>query len=154
MIIVKTRINAPVLRCFELSTSIDLHMISASKTREKAIDGTTAGLIKQGETVTWKAKHFGIWHRMKVRITDYQKPHTFTDEMEEGPFKFMKHRHEFEQVEDYTIMTDIFDFKSPYGLLGSIIDTLFLNKYMKEFLLERNRVVKNFAETEKWKQVL
>lgn len=154
MIIIRTKINAPVLRCFELSTSIDLHKISASKTKEEAIEGTTTGLIKLDETVTWRARHFGIWHRMKVRITDYQKPQTFTDEMVEGPFKFMKHRHEFEQVEDHTIMIDLFDFKSPYGVLGRAIDALFLNEYMKDFLNKRNRVIKNYAETEQWKQVL
>lgn len=154
MIVVKTKIYAPISRCFELSTSIDLHKISASKSQEEAIEGTTKGLIKMGETVTWKAKHFGIWLKIKVKITNYEKPKTFTDEMVSGAFKFMKHRHEFEQKGDHTIMTDYFDFKSPMGYLGKLVDMFFLEKYMTKFLIERNMVIKNFAETEKWKQVL
>ncbi len=149
-----TKINAPIKRCFELSTSIDLHKLSASKTKEEAIEGTTEGLIKLGETVTWRAKHFGVWHKMKVKITNYEKPNRFTDEMITGTFKYMKHRHEFEQKRNHTIMIDYFDFKSPLGFVGNLVDMLFLEKYMTKFLTERNMVIKNFAETEKWKQVL
>lgn len=154
MIVVKTKINAPVARCFDLSLSIDLHKLSASKTKEEAIEGTTEGLIKMGETVTWKAKHFGLWHRMKVKITNYEAPKTFTDEMVSGSFKFMKHKHELKQEEDYTIMIDYFDFQSPLGFVGKLVDMLFLEQYMTKFLLERNKTIKEFAETERWKQVL
>ena len=64
-----TKVEAPIKRCFQLSTSIDLHKISASQTKEQAIEGRTEGLIKLGEAVTWKAKHFGFYHRLKVKIT-------------------------------------------------------------------------------------
>jgi hypothetical protein len=55
-----THINAPIGRVFDLSRSIDLHMESTKKTGEKAIAGKTSGLIELGETVIWRAKHFGI----------------------------------------------------------------------------------------------
>lgn len=37
---------------FDLCRSIDLHLISTSKTNEKAIAGKTSGLINLNETVT------------------------------------------------------------------------------------------------------
>lgn len=154
MIKLKTEINAPIERCFELSTSIDLHKISASKTHEQAISGVTEGLIKLNESVTWKAKHFGIWHKMKVKITGFEKPKNFTDEMISGIFKFMKHKHEFEQKGDQTIMIDYFDFESPFGIVGKLVDKLILRRYMTNFLIKRNEIIKDFAESEKWKQVL
>jgi len=43
-------------------------------------------------------------------------------------------------------MTDVFDYKSPLGFLGSVADVLFLKRYMTKLLTERNRVVKLFAE--------
>ena len=150
----KTIINAPIQRCFDLSTSIDLHKLSASKTKEEAIEGITEGLIKLHETVTWKAQHFGVWHKMKVKITEFDKPYYFVDEMIEGSFKYMRHKHEFEQKEDQTIMTDQFDFASPVGILGILVDKLVLRNYMANFLIERNKVIKEFAETDKWKQLL
>ena len=84
----KTKVNAPIQRCFDLSTSIDLHKISASKTKEKAIAGITEGLIKRNEKVTWKAKRFGLWHKMTMQIAEFEKPIHFTDEMIKGSFKF------------------------------------------------------------------
>ena len=153
-IILYTQINAPVERCFDLSTSIDLHTLSTAQTNEEAIAGVTKGLIGLNETVTWRAKHFGIWHKLKVKITEYEKPNFFVDEMLEGSFKFMKHRHEFEQSENQTIMTDYFSFSSPLGILGKVVDKVFLKNYMTRFLIERNEVIKEFAESDKWKNVL
>ena len=54
----ETRINAPIERVFDLSRSIDAHLDSTSSTGERAIAGTTTGLIGLGETVTWSAVHF------------------------------------------------------------------------------------------------
>ena len=151
---IETKINAPIERCFDLSRSIDLHKISASKSNEQAIDGITEGLIKLNETVTWKAKHFGLWHNMKVKITKFEKPNHFTDKMVKGSFKAMKHKHHFISEGTYTIMIDTFEFASPLGILGKMVDKLILKKYMTQFLIERNQIIKEFAETDKWKQVL
>jgi len=51
-------------------------------------------------------------------------------------------------------MTDLFIYKSPFGILGKLADKLFLKKYMTELLIERNRIVKEFSESEKWKELL
>ena len=150
----KTVIKAPIERCFDLSTSIDLHKLSASKTKEEAISGITSGIIKLGETVTWRAKHFGVWYKMKVKIIELEKPKYFVDEMLEGPFKYMKHKHEFIFKENQTIMNDQFEFSSPYGFIGKLVDNLILKRYMTKFLIERNKIIKDFAESDKWKEVL
>jgi hypothetical protein len=42
---------------FDLSRSIDLHLISTAKTNEKAVAGVTVGLITLHESVTWQANH-------------------------------------------------------------------------------------------------
>ncbi len=149
-----TTINAPIERCFDLATSIDLHKTSARNSQEEAIAGITSGLIKLNETVTWRAKHFGIWHKMKVKITEYEKPNYFIDEMVQGTFKFMKHNHAFRTENNYTLMTDTFEFASPLGPIGRLVDLLILKRYMTSFLKERNGVIKDFAESEKWRAVL
>jgi hypothetical protein len=51
-------------------------------------------------------------------------------------------------------MRDIFEFDSPFGILGKIFNKLILTKYLTKFLVERNQLIKEFAETEKWKSVL
>jgi ligand-binding SRPBCC domain-containing protein len=150
----RTEIKAEKKLVFDLSRSIDLHKVSTEKTKETAIAGKTSGLIGMNESVTWRAKHFGFYQNLTSRITEFQRPDFFADEMEKGAFKEFKHEHHFIELNDATQMTDIFDYKSPLSFLGKLADKLFLRKYMTELLLERNRVIKEFAESDKWKQVL
>ena len=151
----RTLIKAPAEICFDLSRSIDLHMISTQQTGEKAIKGKTFGLIELGESVTWKAKHFGIWQELSSEITAFQRPIFFVDEMVEGAFKSFRHEHHFTQKEKgVTEMTDYFHFQSPLGILGRMANKLFLESYMRSLLQQRNLFIKNAAESEQWKQLL
>lgn len=141
-----TIIKADIQTVFDLSRNIDLHQKSTSKTNEKAIAGRISGLIEQGETVTWKAKHLGVYQTLTTKIISMNKPHHFVDVMQKGAFKSMKHQHIFTQEGKNTIMTDIFEFESPFGMIGKMFNKFFLTNYMKNFLLERNQLIKITAE--------
>lgn len=149
-----TVINADIQIVFDLSRSIDLHKISTEHTNEKAIAGKTSGLIELGEQVTWRAKHFGVYQNLTSKITNYKFPHYFTDEMVSGAFTSFKHEHHFECLNNQTVMTDYFEYISPFGILGKLADFLFLKTYMINLLDKRNQTIKAFAESDKWKTVL
>jgi len=142
-----THIKAPIEICFDVARSIDLHLDTMKHTGETAIAGVTSGLIGLNETVTWKARHFGIVMTLTSKITECSSPEIFADEMVAGPFKMMKHRHVFEQKDGYTLMTDEFMYESPLGILGKAADALFLRKYMQNLIEHRNRVIKQKAES-------
>jgi hypothetical protein len=74
ILILYTEIHAPAQRCFDLSRSIDLHMASTAKTGEHVIAGRSSGLICLHETVTWRAKHLGLWQTLSSRITEFERP--------------------------------------------------------------------------------
>lgn len=149
-----TEINSTPEICFDLSRSIDLHKISTAQTKEEAIAGKTSGLIGLGETVTWRATHFGIRQKLTSKITDFDRPAYFVDEQLKGIFKSINHQHHFQKVDEKVVMTDIFEFHSPFGILGKIFNKLILTNYLKNFLIERNQIIKEFAESDKWKQIL
>jgi len=149
----KTKIKADKEIVFDLSRSIDLHKISTEHTNETAIAGKTSGLIGLNESVTWRAKHFGIYQKLTSKVTEFDRPNYFADEMIHGTFKGFKHEHHFRDFNGGTLMTDFFDYQSPFGFLGKLADKLFLKKYMTELLEKRNRIVKDFAESEKWKEI-
>ncbi len=149
-----TEIKADKKIVFDLSRSVDLHKISTEHTNEEAIAGKTSGLIGMNESVTWRAKHFGIYQKLTSKITEYDRPNYFADEMVSGAFSKFKHEHHFTKSNGGTSMTDVFNYKSPLGILGKLADKLFLKKYMTELLTERNRIIKEFAESEKWKVVI
>lgn len=149
-----TKIKSTMAICFDLSTSIDLHTISTNGTHEKAVAGTTKGLIGLDETVTWQATHFGIKQQLTSKITAFDRPTYFRDEQMKGAFKSIYHEHLFEQRGETVIMKDIFYFESPCGILGRLFNWLILTNYMKRFLLARNKVIKDYAESDKWQNIL
>lgn len=139
---------------FDLSRSIDLHLISTSKTNEEAVAGVTSGLIGLEEEVTWKAKHLFKTRFFTSRITHMDAPFYFRDEMVKGDFKKFYHEHFFEKIESGTLMKDHIFMQSPFGFIGNLADALYLKKYITRFLLERNEIITAYAETESWKQIL
>jgi len=141
-----TKIKAPKQIIFDASRNIDIHQKSASKTSEKAIAGITSGLINLNETVTWRGKHFGFYLTHKSRITAMNFYDYFVDEMEKGKFKYFKHEHLFEEKNGITIMKDKLEYETPFGIFGELFDILFLEKHMTQFLLERNKVLKDVSE--------
>lgn len=143
-------IAAPVERVFDLSRHIDLHKISQQENHEEAVGGVTSGLIKEGETVTWKAKHLFKTRFMTVKITDMKSPWYFEDVMEKGDFVLYAHKHHFKEVQNGTIMIDEVTFQTPYGLIGRAVNHLYLTDYLKKLILKRNQTIKDFAETTKW----
>ena len=149
-----TFIAAPPERVFDLARSIDLHKKSLSHTKEEAIAGTITGLLELNETVTWKAKHLGKTRFLKSKLVEFEKPGKFTDEMLQGDFRKLKHEHHFKAVDNGTIMIDIFEFESPYSSIGRFFNRLYLTRYLRKILEQRNARIKEYAETEKWKQVL
>jgi ligand-binding SRPBCC domain-containing protein len=142
----KTWIKAPIDRCFDLSRDIDLHVRSTAHTQEIAVAGVTKGRIGLHEEVTWEATHFGIRQRLTSRITAYRRPLHFRDSQVRGAFRRFDHDHFFSEVDGGTLMRDVFEFESPYGVLGKIVNRVFLTKYMTELLERRNRLIKEIAE--------
>jgi ligand-binding SRPBCC domain-containing protein len=151
-IIIETQISAKPAICYQLALSVDLHQVSTSKTSEHIVGGVREGILKLGDTVTWKAKHFGIWQTLTTKITEAEQYDYFVDAMLQGAFKSMKHEHQFIENEAGTLMKDIFTFTSPLGFLGKFFNFLILENYMKRFLIERNQTIKAIAESERWKK--
>ncbi len=145
----KQHIKAPVNICFDLARNVDIHTKTTGKTKEKAVDGVTQGLLEDGDSVTWEATHFGIKQRLTAKITYMEKYNEFEDVMIRGAFHSFIHRHQFVEVKDGTLMIETFEYKSPFGPIGWVADKLFLEKYMTDFIISRVRALKTLAENTK-----
>ena len=150
----ETLIAAPARRCFFLALSIDLHVQSATGSKERAVGGVTTGLIGDGESVTWRGRHFGMMLQHTSKITQYEPPAFFQDVMTAGAFKSFEHNHRFQELEGETVMRDELRFSAPLGALGLMVERLVLRDYLTRFLLERNKFVKQIAESEMWREYL
>jgi hypothetical protein len=143
---IKTIINADIQTCFDLARNIDFHTASLEHSNEKAIAGKTSGLIELNEWVTWEARHFGIKQHLTSKITEFEHPNYFVDEMVSGAFKSFKHEHIFQTENNKTVMIDRFQFVSPFGVFGKLINIFILKRYMTNLLTTRNTFLKEKAE--------
>ncbi|MEO1235278.1 MAG: SRPBCC family protein [Planctomycetota bacterium] len=143
---IETPIDADPLTCFDLARDIDFHVRSLVHTGEQAIAGVTTGLIGLDETVTFRGKHFGVTQHLTSRITRFDPPHHFRDEMTHGAFKRFAHDHFFDTVGSGTVMRDHLEFASPFGPIGFAVDRAFMTRYLRKLLAERAHLLKIEAE--------
>lgn len=128
-LIIETQINAPPETCFDLI-------------RER-------GKVTLGETVTFEEKHFAIMQRLTVKVIECRRPHRFTDEMIEGNFESFKHIHEFVPDGEGTLLRDTLIWTSPFGIVGRLVDALFLKDHLKKIVTLRNARIRQAAEKSK-----
>jgi ligand-binding SRPBCC domain-containing protein len=152
-----TRIHAPIGRCFDLARSVEVHLAGNVHSGEQAVaaEGRTSGLLELGERVTWRAKHFGVWHKLSSEITQMDHPAYFQDAAVRGIFPYLRHDHYFRSLSPTeTEMRDVFTFAAPLPVLGLLAELLFLRRYMRTLLRERNAAIQPIAESEEWRKYL
>lgn len=132
-----TVVPAARAEIFGISLDIDAHVASMSQSGERAVGGVTAGRIALGETVTWRARHFGIWFTMTSQITELDEPERFVDRQVSGPFKVFEHEHRFDVTAAGTRMADVITVASP--IFGVLADRLVLVPYLRHLIAKRNR---------------
>jgi hypothetical protein len=152
-----TIIEAPIERCFDLSRSVEVHLLANIHSGEQAlaIGGITSGLVELNQQVTWRAKHFGVWQNLTSQYTAMQPPTYFRATMTSGIFRSMQADHYFRTLPSgATEMKDDFRIAAPIPILGPLAEILFLRRYMLALLRERNAVIKRLAESNDWQRYI
>ena len=94
-------------------------------------------MIELGESVTWRARHFGVVQELTSVISEFERPIHFQDRMVEGAFASFVHDHDFEATAVGTKMVGTVQFAAPLGVLGRLAEALFLRRYLRRLLEER-----------------
>ncbi|MDJ0325333.1 DUF1990 family protein [Cryobacterium sp. PH31-AA6] len=131
-----TRTTAPIEDLFDISLNIDQHVASMDQSRESAIGGITDGSITLGESVTWRARHFGVWFTMTSQITSLERPVRFVDEQVRGPFRSFHHEHSFTREGKTSVMVDSLTIGSP--VFGKLAERVVLVPYLRRLIRQRN----------------
>jgi ligand-binding SRPBCC domain-containing protein len=142
----RTRFAAPPPVVFAAALSIDAHLSSMARSGERAVAGVTSGQIGLGETVTWRARHFGIHWTMTSEVTELEVPWRFVDEQRRGPFKRFRHEHRFTPDGDGTEMTDDISFTAPAGLVGRAVEVAVLDRYLRRLIRGRNDFLRRWVD--------
>lgn len=95
-----------------------------------------------GEELGFTFKVGPMWIKYIARIEDFQERKSFVDVMQKGPYKYFRHEHYFEEVENGTVYKDVIHFSlglSPVldyliGLPATAMTFSKRHKLMKEAL--------------------
>ncbi|MFF7681801.1 SRPBCC family protein [Microbacterium sp. NPDC007973] len=133
----ETHVAARPDAVFDLARDIGAHVASMRDSGERAIAGTTEGPMRLGDTVTFRARHLGVWFTLTARISEMHAPSRFVDEQVRGPFRSFRHEHRFEETTGgETKMTDTIELASP--VFGVIVERLILVPYLRRLIARRN----------------
>ncbi len=144
-------INAPIDRCFLLSTSIDLVRRTLGM---RPMAGKTTGLIELNDLILWHGWKFGLPAMHQTLITKYQRPTFFQDSMKHGRFKRFQHDHEFTEIGGHTLLHDKVRFSLPMGLLGDVVAKQIMVPHIAGLVQRRFQLLKRVAESEEWREYL
>ena len=147
-------INAPVERVFNLSRNLALSKLALKGRQEHILSSSGNNLVAAGETITIRAKHLGKTREITARVTDLILPEGYTEEQVKGDLKSFRHEYHFKKVDNGTIMIDLVEFEGPRDLLGSVAAKFFLKSYIEDIVKKKNELIRQYAETEKWKAIL
>ncbi len=87
--------------------------------------------------------------RLKMKwvteITQVKEKEYFIDVQQEGPYRFWHHEHHFKETKDGILMTDILNYKPPFGIIGKIANTIFINRKLNQiFDYRKNKMEEIF----------
>ena len=116
-------------------------------THERVVTSIASDLLGPGAIVTWEATHFGARIRLMSQVTQFDAPRSFEDEQIAGPFESFWHRHEFSTENGVTVMTDVVRYRAPFGLLGTVAERVFLDRYLRALLERRAAHLRALAES-------
>ena len=96
-----------------------------------------------GQIITYK---IGILPLVKsnwiTEITHFEEEKFFVDEQRFGPYKMWHHEHHFKQLENGNVlMTDIVNFKLPFGIFGDLLAGNYVKNKVKFILESRFKIL-------------
>jgi len=106
------------------------------------ITSDVAEKMYPGMIVTYEvAPLLGIKLDWVTEITQVRDKSFFIDEQKVGPYQLWHHQHIFESTDAGVSMTDIITYKPPFGILGNLLNSLFIKKQLNAIFDYRKKVM-------------
>jgi ligand-binding SRPBCC domain-containing protein len=86
-----------------------------------------------GQIIAYKVSPIaGIKMNWVTEITHVKEKEYFVDEQRFGPYSLWHHKHFIKAIPGGVEMTDIVDYKIPFGFLGDIANSILVKKQLQE----------------------
>lgn len=151
---ITTVINAPIQRVFDLSRCVSLHKRQFETHKIMPVHGKTSGVMDLHDHIAWKGKVGKKTRHLFQIITKYESPDFYRDEIRKGFFEFFHHDHYFKDIDNGTIMIDQIEYQLPPGIINNLFNKTCTERNVSRLLKERIKMIKEFAEGNKWQAIL
>lgn len=97
--------------------------------------------MKPGAIIDYSLRLYGFSLKWKTRIEVFEPERRFVDRQLQGPYRTWHHLHEFEEVEQGTLMRDVVDYELPLGPLGVAARALFVRGSLTRIFAYRRQAI-------------
>ena len=100
-----------------------------------------------GQIIRYTVKPIlGIKINWVTEITHVRAKEYFVDEQRFGPYSFWHHKHFIKEIEGGVVMEDVIHYKPPFGLIGVLLNFLFINSKLNSIFKHRElELIKTFG---------
>ena len=86
----------------------------------------------EGQTIEYRVEFIrGVRSLWLTEIAHVRENEYFVDEQRVGPYRFWYHEHSFEPLQNGVRMIDHVTYAAPFGFLGDIVHTLWIQQRLK-----------------------
>tara|TARA_B000000437_G_scaffold24350_1_gene16734 strand:- start:1867 stop:2337 length:471 start_codon:yes stop_codon:yes gene_type:complete len=103
--------------------------------------------MKEGQLIDYSIKLLGKKIRWRTMITEYIPKVKFVDQQLKGPYSMWHHTHEFKDVDGKVEMTDEIYYVMPFGLLGRLVNFLFVSRDLNNIFKHRVEIINKIFDT-------
>jgi len=103
--------------------------------------------MKEGQLIDYSIKLLGKKIRWRTMITEYIPNVKFVDQQLKGPYSMWHHTHEFKDVDGKVEMTDEIYYVMPFGLLGRLVNFLFVSRDLNNIFKHRVEIINKIFDT-------
>lgn len=125
--------SSPELVWDYFSTPLNLNDITPPNMSFEILTDLRGVKMYAGMVIHYKVRPFmNIPMKWTTEITHCTEGKYFVDEQRFGPYAFWHHQHIFETTEDGVLMTDIVSYAVGYGILGRIMNFIYIRKKLED----------------------
>ena len=130
------------------STPRNLNLITPDDMSFEIISSVDAKAYA-GQLITYKIKPLlNISMTWVTEITQCVDKQYFIDEQRFGPYKFWHHQHQFKEIDQGVLMTDILSYALPFSFIGEFMGNIFLHDKVKSIFSYREQKLDEIFKSE------
>jgi hypothetical protein len=147
-------IAAPSDTLYDLSRHILLQKKAMEKIGARQLRGISSGLLSGNDAILWGLRVLNKDFLFTLKITELNPGIFIQEEMSQGALESFKHLRHFKKIQNGTLVIDEVYYSLPKTFWAPWVDRFFLNGKLNELLKERNKILKEYAESNQWRALL